>query len=412
MERRAETSADVIDLADVIRSIRNGRYAVLAWTLGGIAAAVAVILLATPQFAGRASVVLRTGSTGGPSSSMAAAIAAMSDVGSAVGGGGLSQIASTSETEVDILQSRSLAGEVVDSLLLQSTIRSPRSVAPRHTFQSVVLPGAFRMRTYTFTRDGTDPRVFRFQSSGDSGTARVGQPAVLAMGTVTLSSAATAPEYVVNFLDREDAITDVLRRLTFDKLKTDVAHFEYRSSDSATAAAVPNLLLQLYMQRRKGIDRGVNQRRAEFLAAQVDSLNAGLTAAERALRAERESTGVLDPDASAKIELESESRLRQQLTDIQVQEAALQQLVSQIREGKASPRQLAAYPQYLSSGPINGIVGSLVALETEREGLLMTRTEQDQDVRALAERTKNLEGQLLPMAQTTLTALTTKRASV
>jgi hypothetical protein len=57
-------------------------------------------------------------------------------------------------------------------------------------------------------------------------------------------------------------------------------------------------------------------------------------------------------------------------------------------------------------------VASLVGIETERQGLLMTRTEQDQDVRALAERARNLEGQLLPLAQTTLTALGTQRQSV
>jgi tyrosine-protein kinase Etk/Wzc len=412
MENRNGASADVIDLADIIRSIRNGRFIVLGWTLAGILAALAVILFAAPKFAGRASLVLRTENNSGPGSSMAAAISAMSDVGAAVSGGGLSQLKTTTETEVDILQSRSMAGLLVDSLRLQAFVRAPRSVAPAHVFTAVRLPGSFRKVSYTFTRNATDQSSFAYRANGDSGVAHVGQPAKLAIGEVSVAPTATAAEYTVDFLDREDAITMVTEHLDFDKLKTDVAHFEYRASDSVTAAAVPNLLLSLYMERRKGIDRGVNQRRAEFLAAQVDSVNAALTASERALRAEQEATGVLDPAASTRIELETESRLRQQLTDIQVQEAALQQLVSQIREGKASPRQLAAYPQYLSSGPINGMVGNLVAIETERQGLLMTRTEEDQDVKALGERAKNIEGQLLPLAQTTLTALGIQRQSV
>ena len=412
IEHRSGASADVIDLADILRSIRNGRLIVVGWTMAGVLAAIAVILFAVPSFAGRASVVLRTGSNAGPSSSMASAIAAMSDVGAAVGGGGLPQMKATSETEVDILQSRSMASSLVDSLRLQALIRSPRSTPPGRVFDVARLPGSFRKVSYQFKRDARDSSAFAFRSSADSGTARIGQPARLAIGEIVLAKTANQPEYTVDFYDREDAITRVVEHLDFDKLKTDVAHFEYRATDSVTAAAVPNLLLSLYMERRKGIDRGVNQRRAEFLAAQVDSVNALLTGSERALRAEQETSGVLDPAATTRIGLETENRLRQQLTDVQVQEAALQQLVTQIREGKASPRQLAAYPQYLSSGPINGMVGSLVAIETERQGLLMTRTEEDQDVKALAERARNIEGQLLPLAQTTLTALTTQRLSV
>jgi uncharacterized protein involved in exopolysaccharide biosynthesis len=413
IDNRPGTSADVIDLADIVRSIRNGKFVVLGWMLAGIVAGIAVILFAAPSFAGRASLVLRTGDRGGPSSSMAAAISAMSDVGSAVGGGGgFPQMKGASETEVDILQSRSMGGQLVDSLRLQAVIRSPRSVAPMRVFDALHLPQSFRKSTYVFTPAPNDTSAFSFRGKNDSGVARVGVPAHLAIGDVVLAKTAGRAEYTVDFLDHEDAITRVIDHLEFDKLKTDVAHFEYRATDSVTAAAVPNLLLGLYMDRRKGIDRGVNQRRAEFLAAQVDSVNAALTGSERALRAEQEQTGVIDPATTSRIGLESENRLRQQLTDIQVQEAALQQLVTQIRDGNASPRQLAAYPQYLSAGPINGIVASLVGIETERQGLLMTRTEQDQDVRALAERARNLEGQLLPLAQTTLTALGTQRQSV
>jgi tyrosine-protein kinase Etk/Wzc len=413
MDRRADASADVIDLADILRSIRNGRFIVAAWTLAGIAAAVAILMFATPQFAGRSSLVLKTGSAGGPGSTMAAAISAMSDVGGALGGGsGIPQLKQSSETEVEILQSRALAAEVVDSLHLQALVRSPRSTAARRVFAALKLDGSFKRRSYKFTRIAGDSLAYRFEADGDSGVARIGQPARLAIGQVTLAPSATASSYRMYLRDREDAITDMLDHLDFEKLKTEVAHFEYRASDSITAAAVPNLLLELYMQRRKGIDRGINQRRAEFLALKVDSVNTLLATAERALRAQQESTGLIDPNATARMEMESEARLRQQVTDIQVQEAALQQLVSQIREGTASPRQLAAYPQYLSSGPINGIVGNLVATETERQGLLMTRTEEDQDVRALAQRAKNLEGQLLPMAQTTLSALSTQRAEV
>lgn len=413
MERNVAVSADVIDVADILRSVRNGLWLVAASIAIAVAIAFLIITFVPPSFVGRASLILRTGTAAGPGSGFASAISAMND---ASGGGGaaasLAGLKSATETEIDILTSRTLAGQIVDSLRLQALVGKPRSTPATAVFASTSLPGSFRKRAYVFTRDPANAQRYEFRAKDDSGSAIIGQPASLSMGTITLGPGATATSYRVTFLDREDAITRVVENLDFEKLKTDVAHFEYAASDSLTAAAVPNLLMRLYLERRKGQDRGVNQRRAEFLAQKVDSVNEALTAAERALRLTRESTGLLDPAQSGRLEVESESRLRSQLTEFQSQEAALQQLVTQISSGQASARQLAAYPQYLSSGPINGLVGSLIAIETERQGLLMTRTEQDQDVRALAERAKNLEGQLLPLAKTTLAAISTQRGSL
>ena len=174
--------------------------------------------------------------------------------------------------------------------------------------------------------------------------------------------------------------------LKFDKPKSDIAHLEYRGDDSVSAAQVPNLLLSLYLVRRKGIDRGLNQKMAEFLSRKVDSVGTSLTAAERALRAQRESNGIMDPLVAGQAQFENENKLRQQLTEIQMQERTLQQLVGQIRDGTASPVQLASYPQYLGSAPINNIVNSLISVETEKQALLGTVTDQDERVKALTER--------------------------
>jgi hypothetical protein len=216
----------------------------------------------------------------------------------------------------------------------------------------------------------------------------------------------------VTFRDYEDATTRLLDHLAFEKPKTDVAHFEYRGDDSLSAAAVPNLLLRLYLERRRGIDRGTNQRRAEFLERQVDSAARALTLAERALRTQRESSGVVNPVLAGQADFETETRLRAQLTDLQMQERALQRLVDQIRGGAASPRQLSSYPQYMGNGSINGIVANLISVETERDALLQTVTEQDDRVKALAARAKALEAQLMPLAQTTLEALASERGSI
>jgi hypothetical protein len=276
------------------------------------------------------------------------------------------------------------------------------------------LPGAFKRRTYVFTAvpaAPSEPPQYRFHAEDDSGMAAAGSPVQLKIGTIVLAPSAPRNEFTVIFRDREETVTRLRDHMSFGKVKSDVAHFSYEGDDSTTAARVPNLLIELYLERRKGIDRGVNQRRAEFLAVQSDSMAAALAAAERALRSQRESSGALDPLIAVEAEFENDNRLRQQLTDLRVQEGALQQLINDIKSGSITARELAAYPQFLS-GPISGIVGTLINVETQKRALLVTRTEQDQEVRSLAAQQKNLEDNLLPLAQQTLTGLAAQRAAI
>jgi uncharacterized protein involved in exopolysaccharide biosynthesis len=415
MDRIQAQTGDVIDLADILRSIKNGWAVVAGMTAAGLVLAVLVLVVVPPVFSGKASIFLKTGGSGnGSMSSLASAISAISDAGGG-GGGILPGIKSSVETETDIMQSRSLTGEVVDSLMLQALVSKPRATPAIRAFGNLSLPGSFRPRDYSFTPIGTPagqaPR-FRFVAKGDSGIAVVGQAAALEGGIITLAPTAPKEGFAVTFRDHEDATTRVQDHLSFDKPKTDVAHFEYRGDDSLSAATVPNLLLRLYLERRRGVDRGTNQKKAEFLERQVDSAAGALTVAERALRAQREASGVVNPVLAGQADFETETRLRTQLTDFQMQERALQQLVDQVHSGTASPRQLSSYPQYMGNGSINSIVANLISVETERDALLQTLTEQDDRVKALTARAKALEAQLMPLAQTTLAALASERGSI
>lgn len=414
MERNNAAVADVIDLADIFRSIRNRWVTVLAFTLAGVAGALAVVLFASPVFSGKASVLLKTGSDGGAGSSLSSVIGSLTQgAGGGAGVGGfLSGTKAEVETEIEILKSRALTSQVVDSLRLQAQVTKPRSTEARRTFARLSLPGSFKKTEYVFAATpGSSPRRYVFAAEGDSGSAAVGQPATLAIGTVVLGDSAPN-QFKVVFRDREDAITRFSENLTFDKTKTDVAHFSYAADDSLSAASAPNLLIELYLNSRKGVDRGLNQRTAEFLAQKVDSVGTALVAAERALRAQRETTGAVAPLSIGEAEYANENRIRQQLSDIQLQERTLQQLVDKISSGTANPVQLASYPQFLGNGPIINIINSLVSVETERQSLLGTVTEQDERVKALTTRAKELEGRLMPLAQSTLATLGTQRSTL
>src|SRR5205823_4118288 len=142
-------------------------------------------------------------------------------------------------------------------------------------------------------------------------------------------------------------------------------------------AAVPNAIIDVYLQRRRTTDRGVNEHKAEFLAAKIDTTNRDLAAAERALRAYQEQSGVVDPDVVGKLDLEGMSKVRESLAANEVEGRALEALLRDVDAGKATPRQLAAYPSLLRSPAINEILSQLAKLETDRTLLLDRRTPAD-----------------------------------
>lgn len=411
MERISAPNTEVIDLADIFRSIRNRWKLVAGVTAVGILVALGIILFAPVRFAGVTSVVLKTGGGSGPSGTLAAALGALSEA----GGGGLSGLKSGIETEVDILQSRAIAAEVVDSLGLQVQVVSPRAFPASRVVAASSLPDPFREISYRFTAvPGAEPRRYRFEAKerADTGVAVVGTPTQLAVGSITLAATAPSEGFTLKLRDREDAITRMVENLDVGKVKSEVAQLKYTADDSLLAADVPNLVLDRYLQRRRGIDRGTNQRRAEFLAAKVDSVGQALTRAESALRAQREGSGVIDPLTMGRVGLENENRFRNQLTELRVQEGALRSLLAEISSGKATPRSLAAYPAYLGSGAISNIVSNLIAVETERQGALQIVTEADIGVRTLNERARGLEAQLIPLAQSTLSSIESQRVAI
>jgi uncharacterized protein involved in exopolysaccharide biosynthesis len=314
---------------------------------------------------------------------------------------------SPTETEIQILSSRAVAGRVVDSLRLQARVTSPRGIPPARLIDSLAVNGSFRPRKYHFTKAGS---TYRFDGPEGAGVATPGVPAKLAVGSITLHANGTPDEFDLVLRDREDAISRFEKYVSVEKAGGEVVRVTYRGDDSLTAAAAANALIANYLARRTTTDRGINQHRVEFLTAKADSAAAQLTAAARELRRQQERSGVLDPEVVGKIELERASQIRTSLAELQMEEGALKQLMAKVNSGSIQPRELAAYPTFLKSPAINQLIGELVSVETDRYKALESRTEKDPEVAALAQSAKNIEGQLLPLAQSYAASIAQQRS--
>jgi uncharacterized protein involved in exopolysaccharide biosynthesis len=399
------TSADTIDLADLARSLRRGWRTILASLAVALVLTLVVIYFGPRMFTSSASVVVR--SSGDVTGSLLAR--ATGDIGGSSGGGGMGTGAvaggvsallggggSGLETEIQILQSESVLGAVIDSLRLQVVPRSPAGLPSSAFVRDARLPVAFKKLDLSFERTGAGQ--YRVQGDEVDTTIAAGGTLRLPQGTLVLREALPA-QFKLRVVDREDALRQVSKGFTVKKAGGDVIKASYRASDSVTAAAVPNIALAEYLRRKRTSDRGVNAHRAEFLQLQIDSIENELRVAERDLRRFQERSGLLDAEIVGKIDLEQLALLRKSQGELEVEAGALDQLLEQIGAGRMSARQLVGFPTFLKSPGINNLLQQLSSMETERTRLLERRMETDPEVIALSKSIVDVEGQLLPLAR-------------
>ena len=400
----ADSAEASLDLAEIWRATRRGWRFVLVWTLAGLAIGFAIESFWPRSFEGRASVLLRTGNDGG--TSFLSRVGVPSEVTTGLMG---TAVKSPLETELQLLQSRSLISEASDSIGLQVRLRSPLGVPSSRFVAPHDYPGSFKKRRFTFTR--TSPGEYRVESGSFNLTASPGKTVKLPVATITLRD--SLPDaFEIEILDHEDMLKRTIKRLAVQKSGGEVAALVFQEADSVTSAAVPNLLVTLYLRERRTVDKGINQRRYEFLTVQGDSLNRQLLAAQHVLRKQQEASGVLDPEESGKAILEADFKLRDQLESVVVEQVALNDLIPQVSSGKIDARRLAAYPSFLKSPGINDLLAQLGKLEAERAVLLQQRTENEPNVAGRTAGIKVIEAQLLPLANTYAAALAKQRGEL
>ena len=396
--------SDTIDVADVARTMRRQWRAVATCVAIGIVVALAIVLFAPRRFDGKATVLARPNDRGG--SSIAGRITGLGELlGGASGLGSLT--GSTMETEMQMLRSRALAGELVDSLQLQVSVRKPTGIPPTALIAASNLPGSFAPQRYTFERrqDGRyetrhGDRVFLL---------RPGTADSIAVGTLTLQRAGLPENFKITVRDHEDAVTRTGNRLSITKAGGEIAKVTYRGDDSLSAAWGANALVKFYLDRKKTTDRGVNQRRVEYITVQLDSTRAELSRTEHDLRQFQEATGVLDAEIVGEVELEAVGELRKTLTELQVDEGAINQLVARADSGEVTSRDLAAYPAFLRGSSVSPLASQLSDLEAQRIRLLDRRTENDPEVKAVDATMQIVKANIVAMARSYANAVAQQR---
>jgi uncharacterized protein involved in exopolysaccharide biosynthesis len=348
-----------LEFSELTDAVRRGGMRIGIGALAGVVVALAVIAFAPVRFTGRAMVLVRTeqASAGGLVRQQLGSLPHLAGDALGLGEGG-----DALKTELALMQSRALMGDVVDSLRLQ--VRAGRTT-PRTVSVPEGIPQAERFAPV------------KVRVEGVAGAVRI--------------------------VDREDAIDDLTKRLDVGVFGGEAIEIVYSSRDSLSAAEVPNFLALRYLERRRTVDRGLNQRRVEFLTAQSDSVRQALAAAAGSLRRAQQGGNVVSLELSERAEVEQRIEMQVQLTAVKGELAALEALLAELASGDT--RRLAGFPALLRSPAVNELVAEMGRLETERTLLLADATERSPRVVALAEAIDGLRGQLVPMALTYARAL-------
>jgi uncharacterized protein involved in exopolysaccharide biosynthesis len=392
---------DTVDVADLARTIRRQWRALIGFTVAGMLVGAAIMLFAPKRYDAQATVLARTGGGGGANILGRMAEGAGALIGGVGGGGGGSLL----ETELQMLRSRTLAGQAVDSLLLNFNVVEPAGTPPSAIVASHSLRPSFGAKKYEFFREASNTWSVRGDDGEQVSAAIPGRPLVLSVGAIVLHDSLPA-RFELEILDREDAITEMGKHLEVNKAGGEVARIEYRAADPVTAAAVPNALVHFYMERRRTVDRGANQRRVEYVEAQVQSTAQELATAEREWRRNQEQTGVFDPEISGENDIASASRLREQLANAQVDAGTVNQLLAQVERGAMRPRELAAYPSFSS---LAGLAGQVNELEVQRTRLLERRTPRDPEVQVIDSSISSMNATIVAMAKSYANAASQRR---
>ena len=375
-----------IDLDAGIRLVARRWRRVAGGTLFGLLVAAAVMLFWPASFTGSGLLLIRElPGTGGLQ--IESKLNQLSQLVPGLSGGDDANL--DLATELALLQSRAAIGAVVDSLRLEVQPRSPARVAPATLIDSVRLPSRFQPVKITLAAGAnTVP------------------------GGVVYASAAGAGAYV-KVVDREDAITDVAKHLNIGKAGGDVVTVAYSGRDSITAAQVPNLLAQIYMTRRTTVDRGLNQRRLEFLTARADTVRHELRKGVDSLAQLQEQSGAgVDAAIAARGLADRYATVQSQLAQLRATGNALDSLVALVRVGRTDPRALAGFPDLLRSAAVNDLVAQIATIETQRTVLLGRVAAAAPQVTALAHARDSLVAQLLPLANAYRQSLSRQAASL
>lgn len=326
---------------------------------------------------------------------------------------------STIETEMEILRSRTVVEDVVDTLGLRVTITNPKG-APRGTLFGILrLSRDAQPGSYMVTRDTS---VFSITTpDGHMLGGAYGAP--LEAGGVEveplpLGATNGGPSYITLAVMPTTDAAEMVRqglRVSRPQPNAGIVAIAYQSTDQTQARDVVNAVAQAYIDRRRDNQRETYHAAVEFLQGQVVAVGAELAQAEKDMEQYRRAHNLIDPQAQASDQVQRRATLVVQREGLDDQSRVLWDLVRRTRlpaESSAGWAQFAGSPIVAQNATMSGLLGQIIALVADRTQLLTRRTMADPDVITKSSMIATLQRQLGAIAQAALQSIEDQNRSL
>lgn len=319
------------------------------------------------------------------------------------------------QTEVEVLRSRSLAEEVMDSLGLQLTLERPRRVARSEVLGSVRVDRDAPEGRYWLRR--LEGGRWSVTGKGDEPLGEYGiqEPIVLPGAVVRLAPGAAAyDELRVSILPFRKALRGFRANIGVSRPNREagIVVTRYESRDSVLVHEVPNLLTRRFISGREAARKSEALSTIRFLSEQLALLEAQIDELEAKLRDFREGEQVVALEAEAEAQIRRLAEFQVERDMIEAERRSLEELLARVRaaepptSAEPSPyRGLMGSPSLLKNFAVSELFRSLAEADRIRAELLTRRTHDDPDVQVATARIREVEEQLGNVAETYLEGL-------
>lgn len=330
------------------------------------------------------------------------------------------QTRSTIETETEIIRSRSVAEDVVDSLALQIAVLEPRNTRREALFQGLRVAPEAEPGTYViqpvgdgFSLAAPDGRDVR----GRSG-AWLELAGVAVQPLPERSDGTGAFRRIAFVVGDRGAAADALRgalRVSRPQPNAAILSLSYQSVDPTLARDVVNAVAASYIARRNAFQKQQARAAVDFLRAQVTAVGEDLRQAETALEEFRRRRFVIDPQSQAGEQVRRLAELQARREELMVQRSQLQALLDRANmpaDSAGSWADFVGAPSLVASPAVGGIVQQLSTVEAERARLLSRSTPENPDVEATRVTIRILRSRLSELVASQLRGLEDAARSV
>lgn len=272
---------------------------------------------------------------------------------------------------IEVLQSRGVAGTVVDSLPI---LRLRAAGVPLGILRDVRIPDS--VATDSVLLEFWDAGVRRAGAPPDS-SVPYGKPLETPALTISVAERPEAFDATVYVVSREAAVNGLLAGLEVEaRPSTDIINVHFTSADSALARQVAGRLVSIFREIDAQMAQEVSRKRREFLGAQLEQSEERLAAARRALGNFRATQRAFSARERFSAQQAGASALGARRAELDAERRLYQTLLARLAEPGAGAEGISALlssPSLANNPVIRQGVDQLARYESQRDSLTAGR---------------------------------------